>query len=49
MCSQNAGNVISEPLILKISAGMPSDPLEVTKYEPSTQNQNSTLMVPSVL
>ena len=31
MCSQNAGNVISEPPILKIS---PGPPIRVTKYEP---------------
>ena len=37
MCSQNAGNVISEHLILKISRGAcPQTPssLGVTKYEP---------------
>ena len=31
MCSQNAGNVISEPPILKIS---PGPPIRVAKYEP---------------
>lgn len=45
MCSQNAGNLMSEPLILKFSGGMPPDPLRVTEYEPPRQNQNSTSMV----
>ena len=34
MCSQNAANVISEPLILKIFRGAcPRTPLGVTKYD----------------
>ena len=36
MCSQNAGNVISEPPILKIS---PEPPIRVTKYEPPPQTK----------
>ena len=45
MCSQNAENVISEPLILKILwVTCPRTLLEVTKYEPPRQNQNSTPM-----
>ena len=39
MCSQNAGNVISEPQILKIS---PGPPLESLSMSPPRQNQNST-------
>ena len=37
MCSENAGNVISEPLVLKIfQGGMSLDPLRVSfKYEPN--------------
>ena len=42
MCSQNAGNVTSEPLILKIFQGMSPHTLGVNKYEPPRQNQNST-------
>ena len=35
MCFQNAGNVISEPLILKLFQGAcPRPPLGVTNYEP---------------
>ena len=45
MCSQIAGNVISEPLPKKFSGGgMPPTLLGVTKYEPPSQNQNSTPM-----
>ena len=42
MCSQNAGNVISEPPILKIS---PGPPLESLSMSPPRQNQNSTPML----
>ena len=47
MCSQNAGNVTSEPLILKIFRGAsPRTHLGVTKYQsPPRQNQNSTPML----
>ena len=50
MCSQNAANVISEPLILRIfRATCPPDPPPqgITKYDhepPPRQNQNSTPM-----
>ena len=43
MCSQNAGNVISEPPILKISPGPPLESLSMTP--PPIQNQNSTPML----
>ena len=43
MCSQNAGNVTSELLILNIFQGYPPTPLG-TKYEPPRQNQNSKPM-----
>ena len=43
MCSQNARNVTSEPLILKIFQRYALAPLlGVIKYEPPRQNQNST-------
>ena len=42
MCSQNAGNVISELPILKIS---PGPPLESLSMSPPRQNQNSTPML----
>ena len=42
MCSQNAGNVISEPQILKIS---PGPPLESLSMSPPRQNQNSTPVI----